>query len=138
MSEKKKSTSPFEGIFRTGKHKAMDLFTELLSNPTFAQAMGTTIQGALEAKGKLDKNLQTVLRLMNLPTKANYDSLSKRVAELTRMLNQLEYQVKELVVKVQDLSAKTMRKSSSIKTKSKINKNIGAPKRYKSSRSEKK
>src|SRR4029077_4895751 len=53
---------------------------ELLSNPRVAETFSTALQKAFEAKGRVDRNMQTVLGLLNLPSRA----------DITRLLTKLE------------------------------------------------
>jgi hypothetical protein len=53
---------------------------ELLKRPVVAQAFASALQRGLETKGAFDRNVQTVLSLLNLPSRA----------DLTRLLTKLE------------------------------------------------
>ena len=76
------------------KDMMQKLVQELLSNPRFAQMFMTAVQAGLETKGHIDRNIQTVLALLNLPSRADLDKLlatqarerrrRKRVAEAER------------------------------------------------------
>ena len=56
------------------------LAEELLQRPLVARAFAGVLQRGLETKGAIDRNVQTVLWLLNLPSRA----------DLTRLLTKLE------------------------------------------------
>jgi hypothetical protein len=63
-----------------GEERLGHLAEELLSNPRVAETFSIALQKAFEAKGRVDRNMQTVLGLFNLPSRA----------DLTRILTKLE------------------------------------------------
>src|SRR5881628_1392472 len=63
-----------------GEDRLGRLAEELLSNPRVADTFSTALQKAFEAKGRVDRNMQTVLGLLNLPSRA----------DMTRLLTKLE------------------------------------------------
>jgi hypothetical protein len=63
-----------------GEERLGHLADELLSNPRLAETFSLALQKAFEAKGRVDRNMQTVLGLFNLPSRA----------DLTRLLTKLE------------------------------------------------
>ena len=63
-----------------GEEQLGRLAEELLSNPRVAETFSTALQKAFEAKGRVDRNMQTVLGLLNLPSRA----------DMTRLLTKLE------------------------------------------------
>ena len=63
-----------------GEERLGRLAEELLSNPRVAETFSTALQKAFEAKGRVDRNMQTVLGLLNLPSRA----------DMTRLLTKLE------------------------------------------------
>jgi hypothetical protein len=67
-------------LFGFGEEALARLAEELLANPRVADAFSQALQKAIEAKGRVDRNMQTVLGLLNLPSRA----------DLTRILTKLE------------------------------------------------
>lgn len=51
----------------------------MLSNPLFAQAVGTALQRGMQTKSAIDRNLQTLLGLLNLPSKADVRKLRTKL-----------------------------------------------------------
>src|SRR5207247_8114502 len=63
-----------------GEERLGRLAEELLSNPRLAETFSTALQKAFEAKGRVDRNMQTVLGLLNMPSRA----------DMIRLLTKLE------------------------------------------------
>ena len=74
--------SLLQKLFSLGEDRMNKLLEELLSNPRFAEALGKTVQAALETKGRVDRNMQTVLSLLNLPSKSDYKKLATKIEAL--------------------------------------------------------
>lgn len=62
------SSNRFSGLAQT-----------LLANPLFAQAVGTAIQRGMATKTAIDRNLEALLGLLNLPTKADVRKLRTKL-----------------------------------------------------------
>ena len=73
------------------------LVQELLSNPRFAQMFMTAVQAGLETKGHIDRNIQTVLGLLNLPSRADLDKLRGEIKTLSAHMTNLNFKVDKLL-----------------------------------------
>ena len=73
------------------------LVQELLSNPRFAQMFMTAVQAGLETKGHIDRNIQTVLALLNLPSRADMDKLRGEIKVLSGHVTNLNFKVDKLL-----------------------------------------
>ncbi len=73
------------------------LAEELLSNPRFAQMFMSAVQAGLETKGHIDRNMQTVLGLLNLPSRADLNKLATRLEVLQGSLTNLNLKVDKLL-----------------------------------------
>lgn len=69
----------------------------MLSNPKFAQTFAAAVQKGLETKGRIDKNLQTMLGLLNLPSQADVRRLSTKLDAIQGSLLNLNVKVDRLV-----------------------------------------
>ena len=67
-------------LYGFGEERLGRFAEELLSNPRVADAFSVALRRAFETKGRVDRNMQTVLALLNLPSRA----------DLTRLLTKLE------------------------------------------------
>jgi hypothetical protein len=67
-------------LYGFGEERLGRFAEELLSNPRVAEAFSSALRRAFETKGRVDKNMQMVLALLNLPSRA----------DLTRLITKLE------------------------------------------------
>ena len=79
------------------KDKLQKLAEELLANPRFAQMFMTAVQAGLETKGHIDRNMQTVLSLLNLPSRADLNKLATKLDVLGGHLTNLNLKVDKLL-----------------------------------------
>ena len=79
------------------KDMMQKLVQELLSNPRFAQMFMTAVQAGLETKGHIDRNIQTVLALLNLPSRADLDKLRGELKVLSGHVTNLNFKVDKLL-----------------------------------------
>ena len=79
------------------KDMIQKLAQELLSNPRFAQMFMTAVQAGLETKGHIDRNIQTVLALLNLPSRADLDKLRGELKVLSGHVTNLNFKVDKLL-----------------------------------------
>src|SRR5207244_13190712 len=63
------------------------LAATLFASPRFTEAFGRAVQAALEAKGRVDRNVQTVLGLLNLPSRADLSRIATRLDRKSTRLN---------------------------------------------------
>ncbi len=67
-------------LYDLGEETLNRIAEDLLSNPRFTEVLMRAMQKGIETKGRLDRNLQTMLALLNLPSRA----------DVTRLLTKLE------------------------------------------------
>jgi hypothetical protein len=80
-----------------GEAKLGQLAEELLSNPRVADAFAQTLRRAFDAKGKVDKNLQSVLALLNMPSRADVSRILTKLEALQGSLVNLNLKVDRLL-----------------------------------------
>jgi hypothetical protein len=73
------------------------LAEELLSNPRIAAAFSQALTAAFEAKGRVDRNIQTVLGLLNLPSRADLSRLLTKLEAIQGSLVNLNIKVDRLL-----------------------------------------
>ena len=103
MAEK---DSLFKKLKDKGEQKITEMTNEILNNPRFASALGKAIQTAMETKGKIDKNMQTVLGAMNVPTRDDYDRIAERINAISKTVSELEIRVEKLVAELEKATAR--------------------------------
>lgn len=70
---------------------------ELMSSARFREFLGSALHQAMATKGRVDRNLQTILGLLNLPSKADYKKLSTKVEALQGSLVNLNIKLDRLL-----------------------------------------
>jgi hypothetical protein len=69
---------------------------ELLKRPVVAQAFAGALQRGLETKGAIDRNVQSVLSLLNLPSRADVSRLLTKLEVIQGNLTNLSLKVDRL------------------------------------------
>ena len=72
------------------------LAEELLQRPLLALAFAGALQRGLETKGAIDRNVQTVLSLLNLPSRADLNRLLTKLEVIQGHLTNLSLKVDRL------------------------------------------
>lgn len=73
------------------------LADDLLANPLFAQALGRAMRTAIETKGRVDRNIEAVLGLLNLPSRSDIQRLQTKLDVLQGSLTNLSMKVDRLL-----------------------------------------
>ena len=68
-----------------------------MSNPRFASALSHALKKGIETKGALDRNMQTVLGLLNLPSRADLNRLATKLDVVQGTLVNLSLKVDRLL-----------------------------------------
>jgi polyhydroxyalkanoate synthesis regulator phasin len=84
-------------IVEMGEGQMKSLLEELMSSPRFAEAVGKTLQQAMATTGTVDRNMQTILGLLNLPSKADYKKLSTKIEALQGSLVNLNIKLDRIL-----------------------------------------
>jgi hypothetical protein len=93
--------------------EALGRFAEdMLANPRVAEAFAAAIQKAFETKGRVDRNMQTVLALLNLPSRADMNRLVTKMEAIQGSLVTLNLKIDRLL-SPQPPRRRTGRKSNS-------------------------
>jgi hypothetical protein len=72
------------------------LAEELFQRPLVAKAFAGALQRGLETKGAIDRNVQTVLSLLNLPSRADLNRLLTKLEVIQGNLTNLSLKVDRL------------------------------------------
>ena len=73
------------------------LAEELLANETLSQAFGMAMRKGIETKGRIDRNVQTMLQMLNLPTRADLARLQTKLDVIQGSLVNLSLKVDRLL-----------------------------------------
>jgi len=69
----------------------------LLSNPRVAETFSLALQKAFETKGRMDRNMQTVLALLNLPSRSDLTRIMTKLEAINGSLTNLSLKVDRLL-----------------------------------------
>ena len=83
-------------MIETGEERVGKIATQLLSNEKLMGALQKTVSAALEAKGLVERNVQSVLSTMNIPSAADVQRLQGKIDELERVFEALSAKITEL------------------------------------------
>ena len=83
-------------MIATGEERLSKLATELLANERVMGTLQKTVSAALEAKGLVERNVQTALSTMNIPTSSDVKKLEGKIEELEKVFEALSSQISSL------------------------------------------
>ena len=84
-------------LYGFGEEQLGRFADELLSNPRVAEAFSAALQRAFETKGRVDKNMQMILALLNLPSRADLNRLVTKLEAIQGSLVNLNLKVDRLM-----------------------------------------
>jgi len=93
----REDTHILKRLYGLGEEKLGRFAEELLANPRVAEAFSAALRKALETKGRVDRNLQTVLALLNLPSRGDVNRLITKLEALQGSLVNLNLKVDRLL-----------------------------------------
>jgi polyhydroxyalkanoate synthesis regulator phasin len=96
--------SLFQRIRELGEEQLNRVLDDVMSSPRFADILGKTIQQAMATKGTMDRNMQTILSLLNLPSKADYKKLATKIEALQGSLVNLNIKLDRMLAQQHEKS----------------------------------
>jgi hypothetical protein len=84
-------------LYDFGEEALARLAQELLSNPRVAEAFTTALQKGFAAKTQMDRNMQTVLGLLNVPSRHDFNKLLTKLEAIQGSLVNLNLKVDRLI-----------------------------------------
>lgn len=89
-----------------GEEAVGQILEGLMKNKGVADQLGKTIGRAADAKRSVDRNMQYVLSLLNLPSRADYNRLLAKIESLQGSLVNLNMKLDRLMAREQPAAAK--------------------------------
>jgi polyhydroxyalkanoate synthesis regulator phasin len=86
----------FKKMIETGEDRMSKLAQDFLSNERVMGVVQKTVSAALEAKGLVERKVQTALSTMNIPTAGDVRKLEGKIEELEKVFETLTGKVGEL------------------------------------------
>jgi hypothetical protein len=84
-------------IVEMGEARLVQFAEELLANPRMAEAFSSALQRAARTKGQVDRNMQMLLGMLNVPSKADYNRLLSKIESLQGSLVNLNIKLDRLL-----------------------------------------
>lgn len=84
-------------IVEMGEARLVQLAEEILANPRMAETFSGALQRAARTKGQVDRNMQMLLGLLNVPSKADYNRLLSKIESLQGSLVNLNIKLDRLM-----------------------------------------
>jgi hypothetical protein len=84
-------------LYGFGEEALGRLAEDMLANPRVAEAFSRALQKAFETKGRVDRNMQTVLGLLNLPSRADVSRILTKLEAIQGSLVNLNLKVDRLM-----------------------------------------
>ncbi len=94
-------------LYERGEQTLGQVIEDLLRRPGVTDGLTKMVQGAFRTKGRVDKNVELVLHLLNLPSRADYHKLLVKIEHLQGSLVNLNIKLDRLLAGHE--SAKTKR-----------------------------
>jgi hypothetical protein len=84
-------------LYDRGEETVGQVLQDVLGNPGFTDGLAKLAHRAAKTKGQVDKNVETVLHLMNLPSRADYHKLLVKIEHLQGSLVNLNMKLDRLM-----------------------------------------
>jgi polyhydroxyalkanoate synthesis regulator phasin len=83
----------FQWLFEAGEIQVQRLVEEILRNPKVGETLAAALKGAAQTKGQLDRNLEMVLSVLNLPSRNDIARVEAKIEGLEGSLVNLNIKV---------------------------------------------
>lgn len=101
MSSKSSARSQAQSVLSSLVGRGEEVFgvflEELSRNPKVREQLGKTLERAVDAKRAVDKNMQTVLSVLNVPSRADFHRVLTKIEALQGSVVNLSMKVDRLV-----------------------------------------
>jgi hypothetical protein len=84
-------------LYDRGEERVGQVLQDVLGSPGLADGLAKIAHRAAKTKGQVDKNVETVLHLMNLPSRADYHKLLVKIEHLQGSLVNLNMKLDRLM-----------------------------------------
>lgn len=90
-------TGVLQWLVERGEQTAGQVLDDLFRNRAFTDGVTKTIRRAAQTKGQIDRNMQTLLSLLNLPSRADYHKLQTKIEALQGSILNLNMKLDRLL-----------------------------------------
>lgn len=109
----KEGQTIFDKLYEASEEGMARFAKEALSHPTVSEFMKQALRNASSTKGKIDKSMDTLLALFNLPSKEDYNRLLAKVETLQGSLVNLNIKLDRLLAEQAKSKKSPQRKKTS-------------------------
>jgi hypothetical protein len=88
-------------LYERGEETVGQVLEDLLGRPGVSDGLSKAARRAAKAKGRLDRNVETLLHLLNLPSRADYHKLLVKLETLQGSLVNLNMKVDRLLAQTE-------------------------------------
>src|SRR5512143_2102557 len=96
-SARHEARSVLSGLYERGEEVVSVFLDELSKNPRVRDQLGKTLERAVDAKRRVDKNMQTILSVLNVPSRADYNRVLAKIDVLQGTITNLSMKVDRLL-----------------------------------------
>jgi hypothetical protein len=97
MPKTKDDSNVLQWLYDRGEETVGQVLQEMMGRPGVADGLAKMLQRAAKTKGQVDKNVETMLHLMNLPSRADYHKLLVKIEHLQGGLVNLNMKLDRLI-----------------------------------------
>jgi len=105
-----KDSGLIQWIYEQGEERLGQVVEELSKNRSFTDALGRAAKQAAHTKGRMDKNMLTILALLNLPSRADYQKLLTKIETLQGSLVNVNVKLDRLLAALANAPRETKKK----------------------------
>jgi hypothetical protein len=87
----------FEKLYKASEENLARFAKEVLSHPAFSETLEKAFRNAAVTKGKMDRNIDALLGLLNIPSKGDYNKLLAKVETVQGSLVNLNIKLDRLL-----------------------------------------
>lgn len=84
-------------LFERGEETVGQLLEDVIGRPGVSDGLANVVKRAAQTKGRVDKNVETVLHLLNVPSRADYNKLLVKMEHLQGSLVNLNMKLDRLL-----------------------------------------
>jgi hypothetical protein len=104
-SRRREASTLLAWLYERGEDALSQVLEELFGDDTASNRLEKTVRGAADAKRRVDRNMQFLLSLLNLPSRSDYNKLLAKIEALQGSLLNINMKLDRL------LAAETERRS---------------------------
>jgi len=100
------SGNVLQWLLERGEETVGQVLQEIFSRPGVSDQVGKVVRRAAKTKGRVDKNVETMLHLINLPSRADYHKLLVKIEHLQGSLVNVNMKLDRLLAAQQHAAPK--------------------------------